>query len=324
MKSKNEILNEVFTLSDSALSTAVDKKEIIANLFAYTPTLAGNVTMMTGAKANTTVEVPILSTDITWSTADCWATTSGNTTLGVRNISVKRLADRQEMCLDTLDAKLPQIQAAGARNEELPFAALYIDLKVKENAKQLEKAIWRNNVTGGTGNLATFNGILAIADSENASLNAYRTFTGTTAALISAEVDYIMANRSEAQFEAEDFTIFMSESSYHLLNQYYVATYGIAGVSMFANTGQENAQGHLTMWYPGTQVKIKATPGLASNNSIFALPESEIVFATDLESDKETVELFFDKYHKALVSDLVFAFGVTYKFPANVSYSKKI
>lgn len=321
MKTNEDLKQEIFSLDPSALANVIDKREIIANLIAGAPTLTNAIPYL-GAKANTTVEIPVLSTSINWSNANCNTTASGTTALVPRNVAVKRLNDREELCLDVLDAKLTSLPA-GARNEELPFADMFLKLKVDLNSKALEKALWLGNISTGTGNNSKVDGLLAIADGETSSLGYYvASFTGVTGAAVLAAVDGIMANRTDVQREAEDFTIYMSQANFSLLSAQFISVYGIAATGMFLNTGAENQMGKELMVYPGTNVKIQATQGLNGNKTLFAIPASQIRYATDLEADREQVELFFDKYHKALVSDLVFAIGFQYEFPANVSYVK--
>jgi len=136
----------------------------------------------TGIKAGSSTDLNILTTNVTWSAGDCVATETGdNTVLAPRNISVVRLTDRELLCLDKLDAKVPQLVAAGARNEEMSFSEAFINLKVAANAKELEKLAWRGNVAAGSANLALTDGFLKIADGETGALAYYA--TGSTAVL---------------------------------------------------------------------------------------------------------------------------------------------
>jgi len=113
--------------------------------------------------------------------------------------------------------------------------------------------------------------------------------------------------------------LFMSSAYVSLLSQ------ALVDANLF-NYGQvsENENGLMEFNFPGTNVKIKGTYGLSSNNSMFLTIEGNLRYGTDLENDKENVELFFDKYHKQLVSDLVFAAGFQYELPSQVVYVKTI
>lgn len=323
-KSKKEIKDEIFTNPDLAnyADYIGNTGEIVANVIAGAVTLA-NLIPMTGVKANTTAQLNILSTDVQWTNGNCVATGTGSATvIEPRAISVKRLSDRELLCLDEIDAKLPMIQAAGAKNEELPFSALFMDLKTKANSKELEKAVWQGDTTLLSGNLSKVKGFLKIADAETGALAYYNTFAtfivGNAITIIQEALD----NRSEAMFEMDNLVIYIDQPKYSILSQAIIAAYGVAGTGVFVNTGVENQTGIQQMIFPGTTVTIRATHGLNGNGSIFMTNESNLRYATDLESDKESVELFYDKYHKQLVSDIVFSIGFQYEFPENVVYLK--
>ncbi len=85
-----------------------------------------------------------------------------------------------------------------------------------------------------------------------------------------------------------------------------------------------NEDGTMTFMMPGTNVKIMGTYGISGNDSVYCTIEGNRRFGTDLENDKETVELFYDKYHKQLVSDIVFAAGFQVELPSQVIYIKKV
>ena len=173
MKTKKELKEEVFALDVTTLPDHVENTgEIIADIIAGSSTLK-DLVPMTGAKANTQVQLNILNTDVTWSGADCVSAETGdNTVIAPRYVDITRITDREDLCLDKLDAKLPMIQAAGARNEDLPFSALFIDMKVNKNSKEVEKLAWQGD-TAGAGNMALSDGWLKIASGETADLAFY-------------------------------------------------------------------------------------------------------------------------------------------------------
>ena len=286
--------------------------EVIAQVIAAAPTL-GDLVPQTGIKAGSSMNLNILRSDVSWSSSNCVATETGdNTTLKPRNISVVRLADRELLCLDELDAKIPQLQRAGAMNDELTFSQAFIDLKVKANAKQLEKLAWVGSITGGTGNLALTDGFIEIAKAESGDLAYYGTTTGSTLATIIDDVRVALNNRTDEMYEM-GAVIYMSTANAALLSQ------ALVDANLF-NYGQvsEDELGVVSFMFPGTNVKVKGTYGLAGNASFFLTIEGNLRMGTDLENDKENVELFFDRYHKQLVSDIVFAAGFQYQFPEQV------
>lgn len=323
MKNKNELKREIFALDVDSLPNFIDNKgEVIVNLMSGSPTLAG-LMPLTGAKANTRVQLNILNSEINWETGDCVNNVTGDvTSINPRYIDMVRLTDREELCLDKLDAKLPMIMSAGARNEDLPFANQYIDLKVNLNSRQLEKLAWRGDTISGLGNLSKANGYLEIANSEVYDLEYYSTFADFASDPIGI-IDNFITNRSDQMFESDDFEIYMELSYYSILAKKIRDTFGYNATGAYLDGGNENQDGQLRMNYPGTNITIVATPGLNGSNVIFATMHSNLRYATDLENDKEDVELYFDKYHKQLVSDIVFTIGFQYEFPEKVMYLVK-
>ena len=323
MRTKQDLKKEAFALDVSALPDYVDNKgEIVANLIAGAKTL-GMLMPQTGIKAGSTERLNILSTDVTWSNGDCVATETGdNTAITPRDISTVRLTDRELMCLDVLDAKLPMIQAAGARNEELPFANLYIQEKVKSNSYNLEKLVWQGEQGVGVGNLQFVDGFLALAAAESGNLaldGKYGTgFPANFAADPIATIEAISAARTPELYERDDFTVFMSLANYSSLAKDIRDTYGLNATGDYTNSGMENAT--QTMVFPGTNIKIVGTHGLNGVDSLFATYVENMRYGTDLENDKEDVELFFDKYHKQLVSDIVFSIGYQVQDPSQVMW----
>ena len=202
-------------------------------------------------------------------------------------------------------------------NDELSFSEAFINLKVKANAKALEKLAWSGNITGGTGNLALTDGYLELAYQEAGSLAHYGTKTASTLSTIITDVRVALNNRTDEMFE-NGATLYMSSANVALLSQ------ALVDANLF-NYGQvsEDENGILSFNFPGTNVKIKGTYGFNGNGSIFMTIEGNLRMGTDMENDKETVELFFDKYHKQLVSDLVFAAGFQYEFASQVVFIKE-
>lgn len=324
MKNRNEFRKEMFALDVSTMPDFVDNKgEIIMDLLAGAPTLAG-IVPMTGAKANTQVQLNILDTSVVWDAGNCVNTvTGGDTTIDPRFVDVVRLTDREEICLDDLDAKLPMLMPAGARNEILPFAKQYIELKVNRNSKQLEKLAWQGNTGTGTGNMALVDGYLAIADGELSDLAYNDTFADFFTDPI-AVVDELLENRTDEMYEMDDFVINMPLSYFSALAKAIRNSFGISGTGDFMNSGQENQAGVATMIYPGTNITVRGLAGMGGKDAIFATSLSNLRYVTDLENDKEDVELYYSKDKKAMVSDLVFAIGFQYEFPGKVLYMTKL
>lgn len=300
--------------------------DIIRNLVAGSYTLQ-NLIPMTGIKAGVTAQMNILTSDVTWSASNCVAAETGdNTVLAPRDITVTRITDREELCLDDLDAKLPMIQAAGARNEDLPFSELYIQEKIERNSKALEKLVWLGD-TAGAGNLALTDGFLKIASGETGSLAYTATFgAGDLAAIANFAADpigtleIINQNMTPELDERDDFCVWMSLANAKAAAKDIRDTYGIDPTGNYLNSGDERQNGFMTFYLPGTNVKVVGTHGFNSDGRIFATYEANLRYGTDLENDSEQVDLFYAKYEEKLVSVIKYTIGFQYQDPSQVIY----
>jgi hypothetical protein len=325
MKKAKQLFAEFATTVDLTAipDYEINTGEIIVDIIESAPTLS-ELTPLTGVKPGTTRNLNIMNTDIVWQTGDCVTTPEGNVELKPRPVTCIRVTDRMEMCLDQFEAKLPMIMRAGQKNEDLPFAAQFVDFKKKLNTKELEKLAWAGNTATGTGNLEVTNGYVKLALLEAGDLgynDAVGAFNVSTA--VGIVQDFLDA-RTDAQREIENFTIYMSPANYSILANSLVAAFGANGTGYYTNLGNPNVDSkNQEFIFPGTDVRIKATFGLSkqyhgNKDYLFATGTQNLRYVTDLESDMENFELYFDKYHKALVSDLVFAIGFQYEFASQV------
>lgn len=320
-------MHQEFNIDVSGYPDAIERTtEIISNIVATSKFLS-TLVPQTGIKANTQAELNIFRTDVTWSNADCVSTETGNNSvLEPRYITVKRLTDRELLCLDKLDAKVPQLQNAGANNEELTWSELFMQKKIEMNAKWLAKLAWQGDTTivGATNNLNKANGWLKIMDGETADLAYYNTFSSFTTSNAISIIEEAVSNRSAEMYEMEDLIIVMNNVNFDILARAYTAAYGLHNTGVFTDTGFENQAGMRMMKDPNSGILIVADSGMDGNGSIVLSPRSNFRFGTDLESDYEKVELFFDKYHRQLVSDIIFAMGFQYELPENIVYLKYV
>lgn len=323
--SKRKLTYEDFALDVSAWTGYVDRKgEAIANAIASTPTL-DSFMPMPNVQANTIVQLPILSTSVYWSNADCVDSGTGATTSIVpRQMSVKRLTDVEDLCKEQLDAVLPLINKS-ALNTDIPFAELYMDRKLAINAKELEIAAWIGSTASGTGNLGKVTGLLTIAESETSSLGYYATASATAfnATNIEATFDNFLDNRPDLLFELDNVEIYVSYGVAQTLAQALLTKYGIGGTGFFVNTGEVNDGGFQTFMYKQTGVRIKGTYAL-KNKGIIAMPSDNKYMGFGVDSDQDNITLKYNDWHMKTRSVIKFNAGFQYMFPENVMYIKLV
>jgi hypothetical protein len=326
MKNIKDLKKEAFDITVSGYPDyEYISKDLIATMLESTPILSG-INWTTGYKADTTVNLNILDESVSWYNDSCAATASGSSVIAPRSVEVKRLFDRDEICLDKLDSKLPILQKAGANNTEMTFASAYIDHRINVNARELEIALFQGDTVSGSGNNAKVDGLLAVAAGETGDLALYGTFSSFTAGNAISTVTTMLAGRSQVMYELEDVTLYMSLPYFSILRQAWLTANPslAAGTGVYLNGAYADQIDKNAMYWPGENVIIRGTHALKTNNSMIMLPFSSIRGVTDLESDKESVEMFFDKKSRKFYADIVFAAGFTYTEAANVVYFKKV
>lgn len=323
--SRESFERQDFDLDLSDYTNWEDRRgDIITNIFAGSPTLS-DLVPMTGVAYNTTVQLPILDTDVVWGDPCGSPTASGPTTLSPRSVTPALLAEAEVLCPIQLKPILPMIMAAGTRQDSLGgLAGAYVDLKVNKNINLVEQLAWRGNTVSGTGNLAKTNGYLAIALGETSALGYYATFsTFTVGAVAQGLVETIITNRS-TKLRNSGVTIYVSESYFDIIRQTIITTYGINPTGIFTDSGYENQVAVQAIKWPGTDVVIKSTPGLNNDNHIFATRNGNLRYVTDGESDREDVRLTFNPYDNKVYYNLMFTAGFNYEMPEDVMLLKKV
>lgn len=268
-------------------------KEIIADLFGKTPMLS-DVKMYTGIKANTLADVNVLTTDVTYDTSNCVADeTDGNTNLTKISINVVRFSDREKLCADALDALM--LSTPGAKNEELLFEEELIAVKSDANRRAIEKIVAQGDISNGD----PIDGYYTQAVAGNAQMT---TGVVSTPSTIIDDVEAMINARTDKAFEM-GFDIYLSLAEYSML----VMALNKDARFVEASVAEDGSQ---SFNYPGLDsVIVKGTAGL-TNGKKFGTTRGNLIAGTDLESDRENVEVFFDKVGKQVISDITFALGV--------------
>ena len=71
--------------------------------------------------------------------------------------------------------------------------------------------------------------------------------------------------------------------------------------------------------FPGTDVKVIKTPGLASNLNIVGTFADNLVYGTDGENDNEEVDIWWSQDDRVFKYQVKWASGVAYKYPALIA-----
>jgi len=324
MKTKKEYLFDL-TVSGTA-NIDRDKMDIIGDVIANAPTLEG-IVPITGVKANNVVEIFSATVETALQSGDCPSAGTASTVLAPRSVKAFRLSDIETLCQDKLDAVLPRVMTAGAKNEDLgTFQNIYMDLKVQSFAKELERGMW-SGVEGGSNvnpNLNIYDGYLEIAANETGALGSYDTFSGVTPANAIDTVREMWSSRDEDTLELEGWTLNCGIADYYTIVTAIVNAFP-STPQTFQSIGVENELGHMESYFPGLALRIKASIGFGSTGDLFMTPNtSNLSYITDLEHDKESAKITYDEVTDKMHFALKMTFAPQYFSPKAVVYRKKV
>ena len=237
-------------------------------------------------------------------------TTSGTTTLTDKDISVVNLMVYEELCPEDLAKKALQLSLRPglAGSEEIPFEIAYTDLQIKNIGKQISDMLWSTTAA------STVKSQGWIYAAENDATVHDRTFTwansGTSTGFMNEVYGMISALPAEIQ-NATDLTLFVGPEISRKLQQSFVIG-GVANVNF--TTYDVSKTGNDTWYFPGTNVLVRPTNGLAGVNSVMLTPASNLIVATDLESEFEAFKLWWSDDDQVVKFLSKFRIGADYYF----------
>lgn len=244
----------------------------------------------------------IFEVDLVVQSGDCVSTPSGSFDATQRNITVTQRTSYDGLCLDNLNPKYLGISAldAGSYNETFKLASVYTEQIVNQMKKSDDSFLW--NVTNGLG---------ALTSGSTAGVVVPAAATGSvSSATIIGITDALIENLSDDVADRDDLTIWMSVSNFRKfitalrgLNNYYFDPGSIS-----------NRTGILQIAYPFQNVKVVGTAGI-SGDRIALMPDAYAVVGTDLLSDVENFQLWYDINADQLKHRLKSKLGVQVAFP---------
>ncbi len=287
--------------------------------------LASEGNLMTGVKS--TEKLAILATDAIFQDGSgCTRTSSGSTTLTQRQVTVGSVAVVEDICVNDLEKKyLGMKMKKGSNTNELPFEQEYSDLKAATVAKQLEIAIWQGDTNHGNVNLNKFDGFIKLIDNASGVILSNATAyiasgapiavgTGITTGNVKAIVDSMWLALPGDVAGQEDIRVFCGWDTFNK----YISAFRDQNLFNFAPTGKEVSVENGVVIIPGTNYKLTAVHGLDGTNRLFASRMSNLVGATDLETDFEQFKMYEDQFEDYLRFKMRFKYGVQVAFPDQV------
>lgn len=299
----------------SSLTTYVDEqsRDLIRKAVLTGRTIA-DVSIQPGVKYKENLH--LIDTDLVIQDAACGFTPDGQTILTDKEIEVADLKIEEEYCMKDLIGRWTQIMlnpGSYAETENMPFEAIYSEMKTDKINAAIEDIIWKGNTPGGgtpsaaitvpAGNLQKANGFLRKID-DNSINNT--DVTGGSASYIwdtnSVEmVDELIADVDINIIDNADLTIYLGYDAYRTYAK------NLREKNYFHYDGAENDS--FTRVHPDTNVRVKAVRGLNGTNRMVLVKPSNLYVGTDLMNDAEQFRIWYDEKDDAVLFRAKFKLG---------------
>jgi len=267
------------------------------------------MTVVPGVKSATNLTE--IDPDSTLQNGSCGWSPTGTTTLSPRTLTVKDIMNQEELCTKDLEKKFLQLEVAPgtiAGSESMPIEQIYIEQKVKLINKKIDVLMWQGDLASGDPDLNKMDGALKVLTAD---VPGGQQLTRT--ASVRDDVDEMLEELPEDVYGDDQLVIYMSHKNYRLLAR------ELLDANLFHHNVQENAE--FTMDYPGVNVKIVAITGLTGDNTLVLASMSNMYMGTDLESDFEEVDFFYDKGDRIWKFHMNWRQGFQVGFPEEVVLS---
>jgi len=295
----------------SSLPTYVqDNKDLIIKNFALVGTASRQrFGLQTGIKTSAYLNYLELNPTLQ-DGKGCGFSASGTATLTQRTITTAIIKVNMDICPDSLLGKYAEyLVRIGAKSDELPFEQYIIDGITAELNKKIEKLIWQGDTTKTTDtDLKWLNGILKqlASDTDKVAVN----IAHGTAIYNAIKAVYLAIPEETLERGAE---IYISPANYRDFLQAMVEK------NYFHYSGPQDAAPEEFV-FPGTDVKVVKTPGLAGvNNLIVASFPENFVYGCDAEGDLEDVKIWFSDDDDLFKLKVKWNSGIAYRFPNQVT-----
>ena len=240
----------------------------------------------------------------------CGFTALGSATLTQRTITTAVIKVNMDICPDSLLGKYAEyLVRIGANSNELPFEQYIIDGVTTEINKKIEKLIWQGDTTQSTNtDLKWINGILKqlASDSDKVAVS----IAANTAIYDAIKAVYLAIPEETLERGAE---IYVSPANYR---DFLMA---MVEKKYFNYSGPQDSAPEEFV-FPGTDVKVVKTPGLAGvNDRIVASFPENFVYGCDAEGDLEDVKIWFSDDDDLFKLKVKWNSGIAYRFPNQVT-----
>lgn len=239
----------------------------------------------------------------------CVTTPSGSVTYTQRDIQVCQRSSFDGLCLRDLDSKyIGLLGPAGSYPETYAFVEEYASQLVANFQKKNDEFIWTATTAAGdcVDGLNTL-----LASGSAAGSPTFVSSSVPTSTNIGDQIDAQLEALSVDVQDRDDLTVFVSIANFRK----YIVWLRNTNNYYFDMNSVENRGSLMSMKHPFANVTIVGTVGLAGSNRIVMGPARQIVIGTDLISDLDNFQLWYDINGDQLKHRIVTKLGVQVAYP---------
>ena len=250
--------------------------------------------------------IPYLESEVELHKASCDWLPAGSDRIYERYIEVTPLESQKEYCwLDFQNYFMNYQMRIEAGREALPFEQKFAESNMAKVQEAVEDMIWK----GDSG--LSIDGIIALATGADSALTVnVETNSGET---MTDRIDAIVAALPMGALK-KGVNVFMSYSDFRK----YIAE---NNATCCATRPVVDANSESIKYLGDSRVTLVPVLGLEDTGAIFAFPEDAVIYATDVENSQNRYETWVEKKEHKILFDVLFNFGIAFRWPDEVVYS---
>jgi hypothetical protein len=295
------------------VSALADFNNEVAGLLLPKMIYAGNTAEYVTVKEGIKYKEPLNLFEVDLQIQDgfgCVTNPSGSATFSQRDLEVCQRTSYDGLCLKDMDKKYLGISALepGSYNETFAMANTYAELLVNQFQKSNDQFIW----AAQSGSNACVSGLKTIISGSTTGVAVPDGFTGSFDASTALDrMDAAIAGLSSDVADRDDLTFFMSVSNFRK----YVTAIRTENSFYFDPESITNRGNTLDMMYPFQNIRVVGTVGLQGSDRIVLGPAKHIVIGTDLTSDLDEFQMWYDINSDQLKHRINTKLGVNIAYP---------
>jgi hypothetical protein len=236
----------------------------------------------------------------------CVTVESGSVTYTQRDIEVCQRSSHDGLCLRDLDTKyIGLLGPNGSYPETYAFVEDYTSQLVANFQKKNDEFIWTATTGGGD----CVNGLNTLLASGSGA--TFVSQSAPTSDNLLDQIDEQLESLSVDVQDRDDLTVFMSIANFRK----YIVGLRKANNYFYDPNTVENRGSLMSAKHPFANLTIVGTVGLAGSNRIVTGPARHIVIGTDLVSDLDNFQLWYDINGDKLKHRIVTKLGVQVAYP---------